>query len=166
MKGYNSGDHAGHQSAGDMAPYWKLAAMAFLSFLAMYALMYAMVDSLSNVRPNHNQAFMAGLMTGPMVLFELALMRMMYPNAKVNLGIALVATALLVGCFVAIRRQTAIGDEQFLKSMIPHHAAAILMCREAAIEDAQIRDLCRRITSGQQAEIEEMNAKLEELEGG
>lgn len=63
-----------------------------------------------------------------------------------------------------IRRQTAVDDQQFLKSMIPHHASAILMCREAAIEDPDIRDLCGRIVSGQQAEIDEMKAKLAELE--
>jgi len=56
--------------------------MALLSFLAMYGLMYAMVDSAANVYPNLNQLYMAGLMTVPMVLLELALMGSMYDTRK------------------------------------------------------------------------------------
>lgn len=44
--------------------------------------------------------------------------------------------------------------------MIPHHAGAILMCREAAVRDVEIRELCRGIVAGQQAEIDQMNAML------
>jgi uncharacterized protein (DUF305 family) len=35
----------------------------------------------------------------------------------------------------------AVGDKQFLRSMIPHHAGAILMCEKASIKDAEIRAL-------------------------
>ena len=106
--------------------YLRLAAMAVLSFLAMYALMYAMVDRFANVFPNINQIYMAGLMTALMVLFELALMGAMYKNRAANIAIYALSTIALIGFFVAIRTQTAIGDTQFLKSMIPHHAGAVL----------------------------------------
>ena len=65
--------------------------------------------------------------------------------------------------FLFIRAQTAITDRQFLKSMIPHRAGAILMCEHASISDADIRRLCQEIVSGQQAEIEQMKAKLRDL---
>ena len=55
---------AGHDHAGHTA-YGRLAAMTILSFLAMYALMYAMVDKAANIHPSLNQAYMAGLMTAP-----------------------------------------------------------------------------------------------------
>jgi uncharacterized protein (DUF305 family) len=48
--------------------------------------------------------------------------------------------------------------------MIPHHAGAILMCEEAPIQDAEIRRLCRSIIAGQQAEIDEMKARLSALD--
>jgi hypothetical protein len=51
----------------------NLLIMTVLMFIAMYWLMYAMVDRLANVYPNLNQVYMAGLMTAPMVLIELAL---------------------------------------------------------------------------------------------
>jgi len=44
--------------------------------------------------------------------------------------------------------------------MIPHHAGAILMCRQASLRDPELRDLCARIITSQQAEIEQMRAKL------
>ncbi len=62
-------------------PYVRLGAMLVLSFLAMYALMYAMVDRWQNVHNNLNQAWMAGLMVAPMLVIELALMWRMYPHA-------------------------------------------------------------------------------------
>lgn len=144
--------------------YRKLGLMALLSFIAMYVLMYAMVDVFSNVFPNYNQFYMAGLMASPMVLIELWLMRMMYPNKKINTILVLLTLILFVAFWVGIRQQVAIGDEQFLKSMIPHHAGAILMCNEAKTEDPEIQALCQNILKGQQAEIDFMKSKLNSLE--
>ena len=134
-----------------------------LSFLAMYILMYAMVNSFSNVFSNFNQAYMAGLMAAPMMLIELALMGAMYPNKKWN-AVIVVASIVALGLFWAgIRRQVAISDKQFLRSMIPHHAGAILMCEQASIRDPEIKKLCEEIVSSQQREIDQMKAKLKEL---
>ncbi len=137
--------------------------MIALHFIAMYALMYAMVNAFDNVFNNFNQVYMAALMTSPMVVIELPLMWSMYKSKKLNLAILAAGVLLLVGSWFAIRQQTAISDRQFLRSMIPHHAGAILMCRESPIQDPQIRDLCGRILANQQSEIDEMKAMLERL---
>ena len=63
--------------------------------------------------------------------------------------------------FVFIRQQTAIADEQFLRSMIPHHSGAILMCERATLRDAKLRELCDAIISSQQEEIALMSAMLD-----
>lgn len=144
-------------------PYRKLGAMTALSFLSMYVLMYAMVDKAANALPNLNQLYMAGLMTAPMVVIELLLMKAMYGSRRLNAAILGVSLVALVACFAAIRDQAAVGDEQFLRSMIPHHAAAILMCDEAPIEDAEIVALCENIVRNQQAEIDQMRERLAEL---
>jgi len=143
-------------------PYARLAAMTLLSFIAMYILMYAMVDAFDSVYPNLNQAYMAGLMAAPMVLIELLLMGGMYKNKIANLAIMAASIVALIGCFALIRQQTAITDVQFLKSMIPHHSGAILMCREAPIQDAKIKALCAKIIDGQRQEIADMKAMLAE----
>jgi hypothetical protein len=78
-----------------------------------------MVDRIENVYPNVNQFYMAGLMTAPMVLIELALMWGMYPNRAVNIAVAVVSLVLFIGFWFAIREQAAVQDQQFVKSMIP-----------------------------------------------
>lgn len=142
--------------------YQHLAIMTALSFIAMYLLMYAMVNAVDNVYMSFNQVYMAGLMTAPMVLIELAVMRSMYHNKRLNALIAGAGLVAAVVFFLFIRRQTAIGDRQFLRSMIPHHAGAILMCNEASIGNAEIKRLCQNILSSQQAEIDQMKGMLGE----
>lgn len=143
--------------------YVRLLVMTVLSFISMYVLMYAMVDKLGNVYPNVNQTYMAGLMTAPMVIIEVLLMRTMYRNKIANISIVAVSVVALIGFFVAIRQQAAVGDNQFLKSMIPHHSGAILMCGKAPITDAEIKTLCQSIIKSQQNEIDQMRAILQRL---
>jgi uncharacterized protein (DUF305 family) len=141
-------------------PYRHLIVMAALSLVSMYFLMYAMVDRPANVYGNLNQLFMAGLMTAPMVVIELTVMRGMYPSAKHNALIGAASVALGVAMFLLIRQQTAIADKQFLRSMIPHHSGAILMCERAKLRDQQLRELCDSIISSQREEIELMATML------
>lgn len=156
-------EHANREHAYGK-PYAKLALMTALSFIAMYILMYAMVDSFANVIPNINQMYMAVLMAMPMAIIELAVMGNMYRHKKRNVAIIILCIAALIGFFLLIRTQAGVGDKQFLKSMIPHHGAAILMVREASLSDPEIVELANKIISTQQKEIEQMKAKLEELE--
>jgi hypothetical protein len=142
--------------------YKKLILMALLSFIAMYFLMFAMVNSLGNIFLGVNQFYMAGLMTAPMVIIELSLMGSMYTNKKLNGIIFLISAAILGVFFFFIRQQTAISDREFLKSMIPHHAGAILMCEKAKLQDVEVKKLCDGIISGQQKEIDFMRTKLDQ----
>jgi hypothetical protein len=135
--------------------------MTLVMFLAMYALMYAMVDSFAHVYHSLNQFYMAGLMTGALVLLELLFMRHMYPDRGRNVVVVVLSLVVLAVSWMGIRQQWGIGDLQFLRSMIPHHSGAILMCGEAAITDARIRELCGGIETSQQREIELMEQLLE-----
>ena len=157
-------NHETHSSSASShagkSHYKHLLLMTVLSFLAMYVLMYAMVNALANVYNSLNQFYMAGLMTASMVIIELVVMRAMYQDKRRNIVIGAATAAGLVGFFLFIRAQTAISDRQFLRSMIPHHAGAILMCQQASITDADIRRLCEGIVSSQQAEIDQMKAML------
>ena len=143
--------------------YIRLLAMAILSFISMYFLMYAMVDSFTNIHNSFNELYMAGLMTAPMILIEIVLMGGMYENKNYNIAIAIASILVGIIFFFAIRTQFAVGDTQFLRSMIPHHAAALLMVNGAKINDPQIRKLADDIISSQQKEIDFMKAKLKEM---
>ncbi len=157
-------DHTEMGATKNNSHYARFGIMIAISFVAMYALMYAMVDSFANVFWNFNQWYMAGLMTAPMVILEILLMGMMYPNKKRNALILALGVVGLAGFFFLIRVQAGIGDKQFLRSMIPHHAGALLMCEEASLQDPDIKKLCEGIRKGQEAEIALMKAKLKELE--
>jgi uncharacterized protein (DUF305 family) len=163
-------NHAAHDSAVGDKPmshnknYRKLLIMMVLSFISMYILMYAMVNTISNVFNHLNQVYMAGLMAAPMVVIELTLMGMMYPNKKRNALLMAGSVIAMLVFFLFIRQQTAISNTQFLRSMIPHHSSAILMCERASITDPEIEQLCQEIVSSQQEEIDQMRAILDRID--
>lgn len=147
-----------------MNHYLRFLVMTVLMFISMYVLMYAMVNAFANVYSNFNQFYMAGLMTAPMVLIEILLMGSMYKNKKLNLAIIGISVIALIGFWFLIREQTAINDRQFLKSMIPHHSGAILMCQESNITDAEIKQLCGEIVKSQEQEIQQMKDILNRID--
>lgn len=68
---------------------------------------------------------------------------------------------LLVVTVLFTRYQTAIYDEGFMRSMIPQHSGAALMCENPRLEDPEILQLCREIIESQQRGISQMNRILE-----
>lgn len=159
IRGAHEETRRGH--GGRSGPYARLGGMVLLSFLAMYALMYAMVDRFANVLGNLNQVYMAGLMTTSMVIIELSLMWSMYQSRRLNLALMSISAFLLATFWLLIRTQAGIQDEQFLRSMIPHHAGAILMCEQGSLREPEIEKLCSTIVSSQRAEIDLMKALLQ-----
>jgi uncharacterized protein (DUF305 family) len=153
-----------HEGHGKKNHYGRLLIMTVISFIVMYVLMYAMVDRFANVHPSFNQFYMAGLMAASMVAIELMVMGGMYPNRKLNVLLIAGSLGALALFWILIRKQTAIGDRQFVKSMIPHHSGAVLMCRQATLTDPELVRLCDGIVRGQQQEIDQMNAILRRLD--
>ncbi|MBN9349302.1 MAG: DUF305 domain-containing protein [Chitinophagaceae bacterium] len=151
------------EMSGKDNSYKKLSIMLVLSFISMYILMYSMVNSIKNVYPNINQFYMAALMTMPMMIIELGLMGKMYMNKKLNTVLISISSAALIAFFLLIQYQTGVTDRQFLRGMIPHHAAAILMSEQSKTQDPEIMKLQQEIISSQQQEIAEMKAILKRL---
>lgn len=137
--------------------------MGLLHFPIMYAVMFSMVYSVDEIFHNLNTFYMAGMMVAPMIILMPLMMSKMYLNAKLNLIVYTSSTVLFLALFFFTREQSFIGDRQFLRSMIPHHSGAILMCEKAKIEDAEIKALCDEIIKGQRAEIEQMKRILERM---
>lgn len=143
------------------SPYRTLGLELAAHFVVMYLVMYTMIASLDHFRHNLNNVYMTLMMVTPMALFMLAGMRHMFPSRPANLAIGAAAAIVFVASFAAMRTQGAIGDRQFLRSMIPHHSGAILMCEQAAISDGEIRALCRQIVEAQRREIAQMEELLD-----
>ena len=85
--------------------------------------------------------YMALMMATPMGILMLMMMRMMYPNRKLNLLLYSLFALLFILAFWGMRAQTLVGDQQFVRAMIPHHSGAILMCSRASLRDPELRDL-------------------------
>ncbi|MFZ2038860.1 MAG: DUF305 domain-containing protein [Minisyncoccia bacterium] len=141
----------------------KLLIMAIASFVAMYILMYSMVDVFDNVYTNLNQLYMVLLMTSAMLLIEIAVMWSMY-NIKIKIITIILCVIIFILSLIFIREQKTISDTEFLRSMIPHHSSALLMCNNTNITDIEIKELCSEINSGQQSQIDWMKNKLKLIE--
>lgn len=142
------------------ANYVRLGVATSVSFVVMFAVMFARVNVADNIFLSLNNAYMAGLMASPMPLIMLATMPMMFRDRRLNRAVIGAAIALSGLFFVLIRTQAGVDDRQFLRSMIPHHAGAILVCGNASLTDAEGRRLCRQIIESQQREIVQMKAML------
>jgi len=158
--------HQGHDGHGATSPemirhhYLMLGVNLVLSLAIMYLAMFAMIWSWGEFIQNINFFYMALVMWAPMAVVMLLTMKPMYPDKKVNLALyGLFAFVFVISC-VGIRDQWAVGNRQFLRSMIPHHSGAILMCEEAKISDPEIKQLCGGIIQSQAEEIAKMKAIL------
>ena len=153
-----------NNSNHSLAMYKRFAVMAVAMFAAMYFLMYAMIDRLDNLIPNINNLYMTLLMVSAMLVIELWIMKGMYQNKKINRVIITFSLAIGVFSWFGIREQINVGDKQFVKGMIPHHAAAVLMSEKAKLTDPELIELQKNILETQAKEIEFMKRKLKEFE--
>ena len=147
-----------------LAMYKRFAVMAVAMFVAMYFIMYAMIDGLQNLIPNINNLYMTLLMVSAMLVIEIWIMKGMYQNKKINWAIITVSLAIGIFSWFGIREQLFVGDKEFVKGMIPHHAAAVLMSEKAKLTDPELIELQKNILETQAKEIELMKRKLKEFE--
>jgi len=143
--------------------YRKLAISISINTMIMFFLTYVMIASANHFVVNLNRIYMALIMAAPMVIVMLLVMRSMFMNKQLNTILFVTFGLLTVLLFFLIRTQTPVGNEQFLRSMIPHHSGAILMCEQSTITDPEIIELCEEIVQTQKEEIAQMEAILERL---
>lgn len=154
---------SGQPQTGHQGHYGRLMIELAIDFVIMYLVMYTMIRTLDHFYLNINNVWMTLMMVTPMALVMLFAMRSMFPSRNRNL--ILIAGAVIVFgiSYYGMRAQVGVDDKQFLRSMIPHHSGAILMCQEASLRDPEIQALCREIVDSQQKEIAQMQAMLERM---
>lgn len=144
--------------------YAKLAWVAGMHLVIMYLLVFAPVNAVEDIRLfNMRNVYKALIMVSPMIILMVAFMRSMYADKRINAILYGASAAIFVLSFIFIRTQAFVDNEQFIKSMIPHHSSAITMCQEARITDGELARLCDEIIRGQQDEIDQMNRILARL---
>ena len=143
-----------------MTPYLKLAVSLALSLVTMFLLSMSMIRSLDHFYLNPSNLYMAVVMVAPMGLIMLVVMWGMFPNRTLNIALAIGLVAVFAGTWALGRQEAGVGDEGFLRSMIPHHSRAILVCQEADITDPEVVELCGQIVKAQKEEIAQMQRIL------
>ena len=154
---------------GKMSPemmrrhYWMFGLNMLISTIIMYLVMFEMIRGNGEFIQNVNFFYMALTMAAPMGVLMLLMMGSMYANKRLNIVLHAALILVFLLAFLAVRTQALVGDRQFLRSMIPHHSGAILMCKQASISDPEIRELCfgpKGIITSQEREIDQMKAIL------
>ena len=150
------------KSRGLDPAYLKLFLALGLSLIVMFALSMAFIDRWSHFYFNLSNFYMAVTMVAPMGLIMLLVMRNMFPDKRINAMLIVAFVLLFFGGLWLGRTEFAVGNEQFLKAMIPHHSRAILVCENASITDPDIKILCDDIVKTQLEEIDQMEQMLDE----
>lgn len=141
--------------------YLRLGLELAIDFIVMYLVMYTMIATLAHFHLNLNNVYMTLMMLAPMTVIMLVSMRSMFPSRRTNLALCAGAIVIFLVSFIGMRTQAGVGNAEFLRSMIPHHSGAILMCEQASVTDPEIVALCRSIIESQQKEIAQMQAILQ-----
>ena len=150
-------EHADH---GEGRPYLMFWINMALGLIVMYVVMFSMIDGFQDFRNNLNMFYMTLMMVAPMVVLMILALGHMFASKAANIALIAASLVAFFGSFALIRTQTTIGDTAFLRSMIPHHSGAILMCQEAKLSDPEVIRLCESIKRSQRQEIDEMKAIL------
>lgn len=161
-EGMNYAAHADHAPH----PFRNLFVELALDFVIMFFVMYLMIAiaSARYLYLNLGNVYMTLMMVAPMMAFMIFFMGKMSPSPSTNrLLVGLAALIFTVGWF-GMREQVGVGDAQFLRSMIPHHSGAILMCDKAKSTDPEVVKLCDNIVATQNREITQMQAILQRIE--
>ena len=162
-KEHGKQEHGKHDHAvAKHNAYLGLLVSLGVSYIAMFAIMYSMADRWGHVYFNLSNVYMTGLMAGSMLPIMLATMGSMLSNRKINAALWAVSVAVLVLFWMLLRYEAGVGDRQFMRAMIPHHSAAIQMCKQSSLTDPRIKKLCENIITSQEREIAEMEALLAE----
>lgn len=141
--------------------YVKFGLILLVSLGLMWVLSMSMIRSVDHFYFNLSNFWMALVMVAAMAIVMVIGMWSMFKNTRANIAMLVGFAVLFGGAFALGRTETFVGNEQFLKSMIPHHSRALLVCQESDITDPEIIDLCKGIVESQQREIDQMQAILE-----
>ena len=144
--------------------YAKFGVILLISLGLMWILSMSMIRSIDHFYFNLSNFWMALLMVAAMAVVMVIGMWAMFKNTKANIAMLVGFAVLFVGVFALGRTESFVGNEQFLKSMIPHHSRAILVCQESNITDPEIEELCKGIVETQQKEIAQMQSILDRYE--
>lgn len=136
--------------------YLMLAASLGASLVAMYFLAFSQIEQTAHFQWSLSVFWISLSMISAMAIIMTLAMWRMLPSQRANIAIVTLFAVVLVGAFAAGRAEALVGDDAFLRSMIPHHSRAIHMCQQATLSDPEVIQLCGQIIEAQREEIAQM----------
>jgi uncharacterized protein (DUF305 family) len=144
--------------------YWRFGAMIATSTVIRYGVMYLNTYAYEHVFWSETRAWMALVMGAVMAVIMLSFMLNMYQKKLINIAIFVGSALLFTAALWLVRSQATVGDDEYMKAMIPHHSIAILTSERAQISDPRVRKLADEIIEAQRREIAEMKYLIRDLE--
>lgn len=143
--------------------WWRFAAMIGVSTAVMLPLMYQLVYAPEHLEFSLNRLLASLVMGAVMAIIMLSFMWKMYRGQAAKVAVLVGAVAVAGTLLMLNRSQALIGDETFMRAMIPHHSIAINNAENARISDPRVRKLANEIIAAQVREIATMRALLEDI---
>ena len=156
--------HDRHHEQDHHGKWTTFFAMIATSIVTMFVLKYSNVWEPSHVYFSQTRMWMALMMGMAMIVIMLGFMWGMYKTLKTKIAVMVLAVLGFVLFLFLARSQTTVGDEAWMKAMIPHHSIAVLTSARANISDPRVRELADAIIEAQVKEIAEMELLLEDIE--
>ncbi|BDI61977.1 DUF305 domain-containing protein [Qipengyuania nanhaisediminis] len=155
----NNQSHSGHK--GKWATFF---AMIATSIVTMFVLKYSNIYEADHAFFSQTRMWMALMMGMAMIVIMLGFMWGMYKSVVTKV-LVMVGAVIGFALFLFLARsQESVGDEAWMKAMIPHHSIAIQTSSYAEISDPRVRELADEIIEAQLREIAEMEMLLEDIE--
>lgn len=150
----------GDAAVNPKAMWIRFGAALATSLVAMYFLAFSEIDIPSHFHFSLSTFWITVMMTSAMGVIMIIAMWPMFGEGRLKIGLLAGFGVLLLVAFGMGRIQAGIGDEAFLRSMIPHHSRAVLVCQEADLDDPGVIKLCDGIIESQNSEIRQMEQML------
>ena len=126
--------------------------------------MYLNTYQVDHVFFSQTRMWMALYMGAVMAAIMLAFMWTMYRGQGTKIAVMIASALAFAGSLYLVRSQQTVGDEAWMKAMIPHHSIAVLTSSRAHIQDRRVRELADSIVEAQVREIEEMKLLIADIE--
>ncbi|MGB2568675.1 DUF305 domain-containing protein [Micromonospora citrea] len=133
-----------------------------VSLAVMFVLTLSQIRRFGDFYLNLSNFYMSLIMVAAMGIIMMVVMHGMFTNKRLNLVLYIGFAALFLGGFAAVRTEPLVSNKAFLKSMIPHHSRAVLVCQEPDITDPEIVELCGQFVKSQEEEITQMKRILDD----
>ncbi len=145
-------------------PYARFAVMIAVATFLIFCVSYLNVYQADQLWFSAGRLWMAIAAGAAVAVVVILFSPEVYRSGPANSVIVAAAVAVFAAAVWLVRTQDGVHELEFMRAMIPQHSAAILVAERAHLRDPRVRELARRIATGDTQEIAEMKRLIAELE--